>query len=245
MSQSATAESKISLPKFLKILTDNNVPVKQAMSVAGKIYKDYCTPSKLCDLSDFNLSDAGVEEKDVRKLVILAVRKAGYTPTPKTPRTSTGSTLSNPTSPSVPGTVSVAYSATSSPTMLTSVQILTTPTKRKRKQAPDKNEFLPDGPLDEVAALGNLDFDEVLDEEVLKTKSTTVNRAPLMTAWAMIVAERMGFQREEALSIASVYTEMNALSKGVSIGIFQKGKDEGIEAARDGSQPYVNFIGRR
>lgn len=32
-------------------------------------------------------------------------------------------------------------------------------------------------------------------------KSTVVNRAPLLTAWAMIVAERIGFDREEALSI--------------------------------------------
>ena len=37
--------------------------------------------------------------------------------------------------------------------------------------------------------------------QVLKSKSTVVNRAPLMTAWATVVAERMGFQREEALSI--------------------------------------------
>lgn len=33
------------------------------------------------------------------------------------------------------------------------------------------------------------------------TKSAIVNRAPVMTAWAMVVAERLGFKREEALSI--------------------------------------------
>lgn len=32
-------------------------------------------------------------------------------------------------------------------------------------------------------------------------KSTVVNRAPIMMAWAFVVAERLGFQREEALSI--------------------------------------------
>lgn len=37
--------------------------------------------------------------------------------------------------------------------------------------------------------------------QLLKTKWTIVNRAPLMTAWATVVAERMGFEREEALSI--------------------------------------------
>lgn len=38
-------------------------------------------------------------------------------------------------------------------------------------------------------------------DEVLKVKSTVVNRAPLLTAWATIVAERLSFEREEALSI--------------------------------------------
>lgn len=32
-------------------------------------------------------------------------------------------------------------------------------------------------------------------------KSVVVNRAPVMTAWACVVAERLGFQRQEALSI--------------------------------------------
>ncbi|KAG1791142.1 hypothetical protein EV424DRAFT_890567 [Suillus variegatus] len=67
------------------------------------------------------------------------------------------------------------------------------------------NELLPDGPLDKAAAYGSLEFDEVLDETVLSTKFTVVNRAPLMTAWATVVAEHLGFEREEALSIASVY----------------------------------------
>jgi hypothetical protein len=83
-----------------------------------------------------------------------------------------------------------------------------------------------------------------------------------MTAWAAIVAERMGFVKEEALSIgksttsssmltptqhriASVYTEMNAISKGVSLGIFNKGKEKGLEASREGAQPFVEIMGRR
>jgi len=72
-----------------------------------------------------------------------------------------------------------------------------------------------------------------------------INRAPLMTAWATVVAERMSFQREEALSIASVYTEMNAISKGVSLGIFKSSRNNGMEATKGGSQPYVDIMGRR
>jgi hypothetical protein len=45
--------------------------------------------------------------------------------------------------------------------------------------------------------------------------------------------------------LASVYTEMNALSKGASIGKYKKGQDEGMEASRGGSQPYVELMGRR
>jgi hypothetical protein len=37
--------------------------------------------------------------------------------------------------------------------------------------------------------------------QVLKFKHVVVNRAPIMMTWAFVVAERLGFQREEALSI--------------------------------------------
>lgn len=38
---------------------------------------------------------------------------------------------------------------------------------------------------------------------------------------------------------------MNAISKGVSIGKYKKGRDDGMEASRSGSQPYVELMGRR
>jgi len=72
--------------------------------------------------------------------------------------------------------------------------------KRKRSAVDDE---LPDRPPEEVesAKYGNFDFEDVLDEDVLKIKSTVINRTPVMTAWVTIVAERLGFEREEALSI--------------------------------------------
>lgn len=62
---------------------------------------------------------------------------------------------------------------------------------------------LPNRPPEELesAECGNFDFNEVLDEDLLKVKGTVINRAPIMTAWATTVAERLGFAREEALSI--------------------------------------------
>jgi hypothetical protein len=44
-------------------------------------------------------------------------------------------------------------------------------------------------------------FNEVLDEEALSSKVVKINRAPIMMAWSCIVAEKLGFEREEALSI--------------------------------------------
>jgi hypothetical protein len=40
----------------------------------------------------------------------------------------------------------------------------------------------------------------------LVKKSVVVNRAPVMNAWATIVAERLGFSRQEALSIGKIVT---------------------------------------
>jgi len=70
---------------------------------------------------------------------------------------------------------------------------------RKRKRSSDSNEFLPDGSQEVYE--GSLEFSEVLDEGKLRNKSCVINRAPILTAWSMIVAERLGFKREEALSI--------------------------------------------
>ncbi|TRM67729.1 hypothetical protein BD626DRAFT_395140 [Schizophyllum amplum] len=218
-------DAKIALPKFLKLLTDNGVSVKSAMTVAGKIYKTYNTPNHLRALEDISLVRAGVDDKDTRKLVLAALRKAGYSSSGRTPRKRPADT--DP----VPGPSSDALAAT------------TPARKRKRKEA--VNDLLPSTAPDDAAQYGSLDFAEVLDAAAIVGHRTTVNRAPLMTAWAAVVAERLGFAKEEALSIASAFTEMNAITKGVSLGIYAKGKEKGLDAASGGAQPYVDLMGRR
>ncbi len=139
----------------------------------------------------------------------------------------------------------------------------TSSSKRKRKQPSNKNTFLPDGSPDQATCSEGFEFDETLDEKTLHNKSCVINRAPVMMAWAMVVAERLGFKREESLSIgqshsltfflllfirlflASVYTEMNAVSKGLSLGLFDEGKRKNTEASPTGTQPYVELMGRR
>jgi len=49
----------------------------------------------------------------------------------------------------------------------------------------------------------------------------------------------------QILRIASVYTEMNAVSKGVSIGVYSPNKGKASQKSVDGAQPYVNLMDRR
>lgn len=51
-----------------------------------------------------------------------------------------------------------------------------------------------------------------------------MNRAPVLTLWAAVVAERLGFDREAALSLGKALSGLNAQSKGRMLGIFQPGK---------------------
>lgn len=44
---------------------------------------------------------------------------------------------------------------------------------------------------------------------------------------------------------ASVYTEMNAVTKGLSLGIYDKKNVQVVEASPHGTQPYVELMGRR
>ncbi|KAJ3901220.1 hypothetical protein F5879DRAFT_348171 [Lentinula edodes] len=209
---------KLPLPNFIKVLTSHNIPVTKAMAITKAIYKEYNTPAQLSLLTDLKLKVSGVDDKEDRKNVMAAMRKAGCIRSIK----------EDPSSSNPSGSTRIEPE---------------TPRKRKRKPIDSEtNEFLPRG---EGLEFKSLDFNEVLDESILQSKLTVVNRAPLMTAWATVVAERMGFQREEALSIASSYTEMNALSKGVSLGIYREGKQKGLEATKGGTQPYVDLMGRR
>jgi hypothetical protein len=45
-----------------------------------------------------------------------------------------------------------------------------------------------------------------------------VNRAPVLTLWAAVVAEVLGFEHDEALTLGRAVASLNAYSKGVSFG---------------------------
>ncbi|HKL63094.1 MAG TPA: hypothetical protein VJ883_06985, partial [Woeseiaceae bacterium] len=48
-----------------------------------------------------------------------------------------------------------------------------------------------------------------------------INRAPVLTLWAAVVAERLGFARDEALTLGRAVAGLNAYSKGRSLGLFE------------------------
>ena len=59
-----------------------------------------------------------------------------------------------------------------------------------------------------------------------------VNRAPVLTLWAAVVAEVLGFEHDEALTLGRAVAGLNAYSKGVSLGLFQPTPKEVKEQRR-------------
>jgi hypothetical protein len=51
--------------------------------------------------------------------------------------------------------------------------------------------------------------------------SVMVNRAPVLTLWATVVAEVLGFEHEEARTLGRAVAGLNAYSKAVALGFFQ------------------------
>jgi hypothetical protein len=49
----------------------------------------------------------------------------------------------------------------------------------------------------------------------------SINRAPVLTLWGAVVAERLGFDHDEALTLGKAVAGLNAYSKGVSLGLFE------------------------
>ena len=48
-----------------------------------------------------------------------------------------------------------------------------------------------------------------------------INRAPVLTLWAAVVATRLGFEWEEALTLGRAVAGLNAYSKGKALGLFE------------------------
>ena len=65
----------------------------------------------------------------------------------------------------------------------------------------------------------------------MKTK-VTINRAPVLTLWAAVVAERFGYDHKTALTLGKAVAGLNAQAKGQRLGIFEKPKDRPLKLVR-------------
>jgi hypothetical protein len=73
-----------------------------------------------------------------------------------------------------------------------------------------------------------------------------INRAPVLTLWASVVAERLGFKHDEALSLGKALAGLNAQSKGRRLGIFKPTPKE-LKPVREherGEELRVELLGR-
>jgi len=78
--------------------------------------------------------------------------------------------------------------------------------------------------------------------------TVTINRAPVLTLWGVVVAEALGFEHDEALTLGKAVAGLNAYSKGKALGIF-KPTPKDVKARRaekaKAEQPIqVDLMGR-
>ena len=80
----------------------------------------------------------------------------------------------------------------------------------------------------------------------MTTNKILINRAPVLTLWAAVVAERLGFARDEALSLGKALAGLNAQSKGRRLGIFKPTPKElqKVRGRERGEEFWVELLGR-
>jgi hypothetical protein len=60
----------------------------------------------------------------------------------------------------------------------------------------------------------------------MTNKTIKINRAPVLTLWAAVVAERLGHGKDTALTLGKAVAGLNAQSKGRKLGIYEKKSEE-------------------
>jgi hypothetical protein len=73
-----------------------------------------------------------------------------------------------------------------------------------------------------------------------------INRAPVLTLWATTVAEQLGFDRDEALSLGKAVAGLTAQSKGQRLGIYKPVPQEvkKARARKRGEEFFIEILGR-
>jgi hypothetical protein len=74
----------------------------------------------------------------------------------------------------------------------------------------------------------------------------SINRAPVRTLWAAVVAQRLGFDEDEALTVGEVAAGLNAQANGRRLGIFKpdQGKAKKAREKERGERVWIEVSGR-
>ncbi len=84
----------------------------------------------------------------------------------------------------------------------------------------------------------------------MANKKIKINRAPVLTLWAAVVAERLGYSEETALTLGRAVAGLNAQSKGRKLGIYEektkeeKEKEKGKKKEGPAKLEFIQILGR-
>src|ERR1700677_4858466 len=80
----------------------------------------------------------------------------------------------------------------------------------------------------------------------MSASSISINRAPVLTLWAAVVAQRLGFNEDEALTLGKALAGLNAQAKGRKLGIFKPHEEKPATARKKDKNEdfWIEICGR-
>jgi hypothetical protein len=77
-------------------------------------------------------------------------------------------------------------------------------------------------------------------------QTISINRAPVLTLWAAVVAQSLGFDEDEALTLGKALAGLNAQAKGRRLGIFKPHEEKPSKAREKerGEDFWIEVCGR-
>ncbi len=82
----------------------------------------------------------------------------------------------------------------------------------------------------------------------MANRKIKINRAPVLTLWATVVAERLGYDEKTALTLGRAVAGLNAQSKGRRLGIYEEKTEEEKEREKKKEKPakveFIQILGR-
>jgi hypothetical protein len=80
----------------------------------------------------------------------------------------------------------------------------------------------------------------------MPSKTVSINRAPVLTLWAAVVAQRLGFDDDEALTLGRAVAGLHAQAKGRRLGIFKPHEEKAkkVREKERGERFRIEVCGR-